>query len=1008
MSRSQRMFGALVWLAAILCAVGIGALPSQTGPAEPGPTESFEKSISMIVVKNCLECHNPADPKGGLDLTRRETLLKGGDSGPVVSPGKPEESFLIERVAEGSMPPPKKGKRLSPDEVAALRAWIKAGAVWPADRVLSPFELTTARRAGYDWWSFQPVVRPPVPSVRQSDWTRNPVDSFVLRQLETKGFGPAPAADKITFIRRVTYDLVGLPPTPKEIDEYVQDGSPEADEKLIDRMLASPHYGERWGRHWLDVARYGESDGFENDKLRDHAWHYRDYVIRSFNADKPYPQFIREQLAGDVLEPITRDGLIASGFLVAGPWDEVQNVGKSKSEKMRTHEEQLEELIGAVSQTFLGITVNCARCHDHKFDPVPQSDYYRIKAVFDGVDHGNRPLLTPDELRIRDVQVQPIQARIRELKSGLQELRNAEPADAKVRAKEVQRLLTEGRFGQALDARQGHAETIAKPRFHQPPISVECWARLFSSGGFNILAADNPKESAEHWELYTYAGTGALSAYFPGYTPSEIKSTVNVTDEKWHHLAMSFDGAMVKLYVDARLVQETAVVRNATVTMTDPGSLYIGAYPPHKIRCDGIVDELRISNVCRTPESVPEIPFVADPQTLGLWHFDRLGENEFTDAAGAATPPSADHAERKQELTARLKEKEEELKALAVPLVYSGVRVQPEPTVVFLRGEIDKPGPAVTPGGLSSVRAPAAEIGLSNDAPEAERRLHFANWVADPDHPLTARVIVNRIWQYHFGQGLIETPNDFGFNGGHPTHPELLDWLAAEFVHPCVARSEAQSAIGWSVKRLHKLILSSATYRQSSAFQPRAAEVDSDDRLLWRFAPRRLEAETARDAMLAVSGELNPQIGGPSFRPFKVTVFLTHFYHLFDSPAPEFNRRTVYRANVNTGKSPLLDALDCPAPSVAAPKRRNTTTTLQALSLMNDSFVLRQAERFASRVERTAPANRGAQVALAYRFALGRDPSATESMEGIRLAEEHGLESVCWVLLNSSEFLYIR
>ena len=277
-------------------------------------------------------------------------------------------------------------------------------------------------------------------------------------------------------------------------------------------------------------------------------------MIRSFNEDKPYPQFVREQLAGDVLQPVTRDGLIATGFLVAGPWDEVQNVGKSKLEKMRTHEEQLEELIGAVSQSFLGITVNCARCHDHKFDPVPQTDYYRLKAVFDGVDHGNRSLFTPEEQQAHEQRVKPIRARIKEIKSSLEEFRNSAPADATIQAAEPVQLLTEGPFGQALDARRGHAETPSKPLFHKPPFTVECWGRLFSKGSFNILAANNRKESPDHWELYTYAGTGVLSAYFPGFTPSEIKSAVDVIDGAWHYLAISFDGERVKLYVDAKLV----------------------------------------------------------------------------------------------------------------------------------------------------------------------------------------------------------------------------------------------------------------------------------------------------------------------------------------------------------------------------------------------------------------------------------------------------------------------
>jgi Protein of unknown function (DUF1549)/Protein of unknown function (DUF1553)/Planctomycete cytochrome C len=796
----------------------------------------FEKQAAPVFIRNCVSCHNASDPKGMLDLTQAKSAIDGGESGPAIVRGEPEKSLLIERVTDGSMPPAGKGKRLSLPEVAALRAWIKAGADWPAERVLNPFELTTAERAGYDWWSLQPLRRPELPIVRNRDWVRTPIDTFIAQKLERENLEPAPEADRVTYIRRVTFDLIGLPPTPAEIDAFVEDPNPNAYETLIDRLLASPHYGERWGRHWLDVVRFGESDGFENDKLRSEAWPYRDYVIRSLNDDKPYRQFVREQLAGDVLPPVTHDGIAGSGFLVAGPWDEVQNVGRSPTEKLRAREEQLEELVAAVGQAFLGVTVQCSRCHDHKFDPIAQIDYYRIKAVFEGVEHGNRPLLTPEEQQAHDAQVKPIAERVDALR------------------KEIESLKAK---------KEGETER----------------------GG--------------------------------------------------------------------------------------------------------------------------------------------EGENEKRVAAS------------KEELKLR----ESELSANAPPLVYAGVRKEPPPTVLYLRGDIRKPEMPVIPGALSAVRTQSSELGLTAETPEAKRRIRFAEWVVDPDNPLTPRVLVNRVWHYHFGQGLVEMPSDFGFNGGHPSHPELLDWLAAEFMNPSAVPpplrkggepriedrgskieedvSGTRSSIldppspashAWTLKRLHKLILLSAVYRQSSQFNSKAAAVDSDNRWLWRFAPRRLEAETIRDAMLAVSGELNRQVGGPSFRPFTVTAILTQFYHLIDDGRPEFNRRTVYRINVNTAKSPFLDALDCPAPSLAAPKRRSTTTTLQALALMNDPFVERQGAKLAGRIEaakRESPAEID-EVHLAYRIALGREPSADELAATRRLVSEHGLASACWALLNSSEFLYSK
>jgi uncharacterized small protein (DUF1192 family) len=929
------------------------------------------------------------EPKGGLDLSTRAGLLRGGESGPAVVPGRPDESLLVQRVGDGSMPPTK-ADRLKETEVAALQAWVRSGVEWPTGRTLSPYERSTDRRAGLDWWSLRPPGEPAVPP-DPSGWSRNEIDRLILAALLAKGLAPAPPADRPTFIRRATFDLLGLPPAPEEIDAYVNDSSPNADERLIDRLLASPHYGERWGRHWLDVVRFGESDGFENDKLRDHAWRYRDYVINSFNEDKPYNRFVLEQLAGDVLEPVTRDGIIATGFLVAGPWDEIQNVAKSPTEKARAHEEQMEELLGAVGQTFLGLTVNCARCHDHKFDPIPQADYYRLKAVFDGVDHGNRPAATPEEERAHAAAVTPLKARLAGLRAEVARLDAAAGLTARLEPAAV----VAGRFDQGLDARRAFVTAPAPGELRRPPITVECWAKLDGAEGFNILVAQSPKESADHWEMYSYAGAGDLSVYLPGYAPAEIRSGVRVTDGQWHHVGFSFSGDGVRLFVDGRLAKQASVARAREPVSGDAvGHLWIGAYPPQKLGCAGVIDEVRIRAGVHDLGSLPMGPLAADDQTIALWRLDGLDVSPLgrLDTIG---PPPADDGGRRRQLRAELDRIEAELQAKALPLTYSGIRRQPGPVRVLLRGDLGKPGPVVSPQGLSCVRSPEPDLGLRPDAPEGQRRLKFAEWVVRQDNPLTARVMVNRAWHYHFGQGLVETPSDLGWNGGRPSHPELLDWLARRFV-----------ADGWSLKKLHKRIMLSATYRQSSRFAPEAARVDADNRWLWRFTPRRLEGEAVRDAMLAVSGELNPAVGGPSFRPFTVTAINTQFYHLFDKGTPEFNRRTVYRINVNTGKSPFLDALDCPAPSLTVPKRRPTTTPLQALALMNDSFVQRQAQKLADRLRKQAgdPAE---QVRLGYRLALGRPPGAGELEGGLKLVAAHGLDSLCWALLNASEFVYV-
>jgi hypothetical protein len=976
-------------------------LTAAAGASDAAERVDFDKQIAPLLVRRCIGCHNPSELKGRLDLTRRGGTLHGGDTGAAIVPGEPDGSVLLERISEGSMPPDDAGKPLSPAEVALVRKWIEQDAPWPESRVLSPFELTTEHRAGRDWWSLQPVKRPPLPDVQNASWCRGPIDRFVLRRLEEIGLSPAEPADRISWLRRAKFDLLGLPPTPQEIDAFLADDSPEAYERLLDRLLGSPHYGERWGRHWLDAVGYTESDGFENDKFRPHAWRYRDWVIDSLNADKPYARFVTEQLAGDALPRPTRESIAATGFLVAGPWDEIQNVGASKSEMRRAHEEQIADLIGMVSQTFLGMTVACARCHDHKFDPVPQTDFYRIKAVFDGVDHsrgrtvGNRPLLNVAELAAREEKLAPLEAKRKEIEERLAELERALPGDA-VAEKFEEKTLTEGRFGAALDARRTYARTTSKPAYHNLPLTVECWVQLHSNSKFNVFVANNLKTSGEHWELYSYRGKGDFSVYLPGYAPAEIRSDTVITDGQWHYVAMQIEGDKVRLFVDGELVKQQTVKREKPAG--DLKDLVFGGYPAKGIGCDGLVDEVRISAALVDATDVPTSPLVRREHTIGLWRFDEAQDNRFVDVSHDSSSAEQERVVRQRaELNRSLAEMKKKIAALEPPLAYIGFRDQPPATHVLLRGDIKSPGELVTAGALSTVNVPSPDFGLDESSPEGKRRLAFAAWVSDPANPFTARVLVNRVWQHHFGQGLVKTPSDFGFNGGLPSHPELLDWLADDFLRS-----------GGSIKHLHRRIMLSAAYRQSSRFAERAARIDADNRLLWRYTPRRLEGEIARDAMLAVSGEINRRIGGPSFQPFTVTVFNTHFYHLFDDGRPDFNRRTIYRAGVITGRDPLLDSLDCPAPAVSTPARRTTVTPQQALSLMNDSFVMRQAQRFAERVRREVGDEGGvdAQIGRAWRIAVSRRPSEDELQSARRLVEKHDLATACWVLLNSTEFLY--
>lgn len=965
-----------------------------------GTQVDFQRDVATVLVRNCLACHSGSEPSGGLNLTNQADLLRGGEAGAILIPGKPQDSKILARLREGSMPPAEKGKPLPEEQITKIESWIAAGAEWPQGRTLSPFEFSTDRRAGYDWWSLQSVTAPAVPAVHDENWVRSPIDRFVLSRLAQEGLSPNKEADKLTLLRRVTFDLIGLPPTPEEQDAFLLDDSPEAYEKVVDRLLDSPHYGEHWGRHWLDVVRFGESDGFENDRLREHAWRYRDYVIASLNADKPYDQFVREQIAGDVLTPVTREGIVATGYLVAGPWDEIQKVAASPVERARAHEEQIEELIASVSQTFLGVTLNCARCHDHKFDPFTQDDYYALKAILDGVDHGNRPVLTPDELTVRNAEIAQAQMELDKALASVGVLKSRGPGHARripLSAEINSPQASPGKYGSGIDGRIARGEGIHKPVYNLFPLTVECWGRLDGKSGFNILAASHPKESSEHWELYTFAGTGELSVLLPGFSPAEVKCGVDVCDGQWHHLAFSFDGKLLGIYVDGKRVKESTETRQRTAEVAGP--LYIASYPPQSIGCEGVVDDLRLSRAVRDFVGVPESPLAADESTIGLWHFDQWDNETYLDEAkSTADDLPEDELRQALEVAQRSVDQARQARTQLDPeLSYAAVVHEPGETVVYSRGNVEKPLHKVSPSVPRSVVGPVAEFVDGSSLPEGERRRRFADWLVDPRNPLTARVMVNRVWHYHFGRGIVETPSDLGFNGGRPSHEDLLNHLTVEFAKN-----------GMRLKSLHRQILLSATYRQSSEPDPAAAEKDADNRLLWRYPPRRLEAESVRDAMLHVSGQLNPTMGGASFKPFKVTSLLTFFYEPFDSAEPAYNRRTIYRCNVNTGKSPFLEAMDCPAPSVAAPQRRVTTTPLQALALMNDSFVLRQAEQMAARVTKHVPGKIDAQIRAAYRLVMGRPPSDEEVNEGLAFIQSEDLASFCWVLLNSSEFLYVR
>ena len=876
------------------------------------------------------------------------------------------------------------------------------------------------RRAGLNWWSLQKVSRPVVPSVKHRDSVRNPIDAFVLEKLEAAGLEPTAEVDRLTLIRRLTFDLLGLPPTPAQIDEFIHDNRADAYERLVERLLASPHYGERWGRHWLDLARFCESQGFERDKIRDHAWRYRDYVIRSFNEDKPYPRFVTEQLAGDVLEPVTHDGIVATGFLVAGPWDEVGATQQSAVMRLRVREEELEDMLAAVGQTFLGLTVNCARCHDHKFDPIPQKDYYRLKAVFDGTVSGDRELVTPVEARERQSRTAKLRERIADLSAQLAALEKI--GRDKVLAK-IGKPVSDGvpapmaRWTFEKDGRDDvgelHGTLKGKAEITNGRLRLDGKGAYLETAP---LAHDLTERTLEAWVLLSdlnQRGGGVISIETKDGKVFDAIVFGEREPKKW--IAGSDGFVRTRdLAGNAEAAGPQDLVHVAAVYKADGTiAVYRNGVPygePYKVEGKPLVTyKAKESHVLigmrHTGGGTPF--FAGDIEECRLYD-KALSEKEITASFRAGAPritpediaAALSEEQRKQfdTLATELNSLRAELDSIVTTGVAYCVKPrQPEPTFLLQRGDVEKKGEQVSAGGLSALRTLSDDFDLSADAPEGQRRLKFAAWLTSPDNPLTSRVMVNRIWQYHFGRGLVASPNDFSFNGERPSHPELLDWLASEFV-----------ARGWSVKEMHRLIVTSSTYRQAPRFQAAAAEVDADNRLLWRFAPRRLEGEMVRDLMLAVSGQLNPRTYGPSYRPFTIQVFNSHFYELSDMLGPEFNRRTIYRINVNSARDPLLEALDCPDPSTKTPRRSITTTPLQALGMMNNPFVQRQAKAFAARVKEEGGNTLDKQVAYAFALSLGREPSADERDHAATLAREHGLEQLCWVLFNTSEFLYVR
>lgn len=969
---------------------------------------NFDRVVAPWLIEHCIDCHSGPNPKGKLDLTTQVGVRKGGRGGPSLFAGKPEDSLLWQRVRDGEMPPK---KPIAEKDREILKQWIASGAKWGADPI-DPFRTTTSKRAGADWWSLKSVRNPNPPKIADSAWPLQPLDRFILAALDAKGLKPSPEADRRTLLRRLSFDLIGLPPNVEEVDAFVNDRSADAYERLVDRLLASKHYGERWARHWLDVVRFGESDGFERNAARPNAWHYRDWVIRALNDDLPYDEFCRLQLAGDVLRPTDPDAVKAAGFLVAGIHNTVLPMNAVAKET--AFQDELEDLVGTIGQTFLGLTANCGRCHEHKFDPISQKDYYRIASAVSGVRHGERTVSMAqyaEGVEKRRRRVDELAAELISLEAPIRKAILAERREKGAEDSAAPSPLA------AWDFREG-----PKDRLGELHVQLVGGAKLTSDGllldgktGFARSAPLTKSLSAKTLEVWVKLGTleqsggGAMTVETPDGTAFDSIVFAEKEPRRWVpgsdffrrtrdlkgpaeedaakatvHLAFVYgsDGTITAYRNGVRYGEQ---YKSSGPAAFEAGKAVVAFGIRHEPAggnrmLAGAVVQARLYDRALQADEV-----AASSKSSGFVSERDLVARLSPELQGKRDKLQKELAEERQRLA--------ELTATRNVKVYTNVPQQPPVTRLLIRGQASDPSDVVAAGGLSFVST-GSDLGLSPDAPEGERRKKLAAWITDRDTPLFARVMVNRLWHHHFGVGIVETPSDFGFNGGRPSHAELLDHLASEFIRG-----------GYQLKTLHRLIVTSATYRQASLPRKECLAVDADNRLLWRMRPKRLDGEMLRDSMLAVSGLLNREYGGKGFTDYKQQGGAgTEYYDPIDPVSPEHHRRSIYRFLPRSANQGLLDVFDCPDPAASAPRRNMTTTPLQALALWNGGFALRMSEATADRVAK-AESELAAQVQLAYRIALQRDPSNAERAAALRLVEQHGLRALCRGLFNSNEFL---
>ena len=845
---------------------------------------SFAKDIRPIFEGSCWNCHGDAAQLSRFDLRTRESALTGGARGSDIIPGDAERSRLYRRVAGLEQPSmPAQGGPLTSEQIAALKQWIDDGAKWDEGSATSTAKSSAAAALAAmenrpitpeerNYWAFKLPVQSQPPRNDDARFA-NPIDRFLEAARRQHGLKAAPRADANTLVRRAYLDLLGLPPTPAQVDAFVNDRSPDAWEHLVDSLLASPHYGERYGRMWLDVARYADSAGFEYDMHRPNAWRYRDYVIKSFNDDKPYDRFLIEQIAGDEMDGRTNESLIATGFLRMGP----RVLFREKDNPERRYD-YLDEIIGTIGKGALGLTVNCARCHNHKFDPISQRDYYSIEASIFGYVETEVPLAPKAEADAYLAKNEEIDAKIAQLKASIQSIER--PYRDTLQLEQIKRKFPDN-----------IVRVIEKPEKERTP-------------GETLLAA-------------------------------QVLRAASVSSAQVDKV-LSPDDASKKKELTAQIAALTA----------------------------------------ERPKPLP----TAEIATDGDYRSSPLGEGDDTISCPKCRIPVPG----------------------AGPYLHKGPgRYDVPPSYFLIRGDVESHGSQMKPGFIEVITYgnPPTEIPRP-DGHTSGRRLALAQWIASPQNPMTARVIVNRLWQKHFGRGIVATLDNFGKMGEPPTHQDLLDWLAVELTKD-----------GWTLKRINKMMMMSDAYRMASAFSDDTdAKNDPDNLYLWRFHPQRLDAEIVRDSMLAVGGNINLEIGGEPIFPYIPKEILAGQYRgkWVNTPeGPAAWRRGVYVYQRRSLPYPMFDTFDHPDMNVTSGARHVSTVPTQALTLLNNPFVLNEAALFAARVKQQA-SDPASQVDLAYRMALARPATPAEVAIGTDLIARQSLDAFAHVVLNLDEFLYMR